>query len=422
MYIKTSVTTKLKLLNMLENSSLGSVSIFVPILANMLTNSYLMVGVIAGAYGLTQALSYIYFGRQSDKHGNMVMLVRLGFLTSAASFYMHILAYDGFTLLLLRVSAGVSTGMYAGALLALAHSKGNNSGLVGVVSFGSLGWLVGSLSSGIIQHISNNYNLAFISAGSMFLLGFIVSLRLEDINASNNNCNICIDAYLSCNYSKVRRRLDGLLHLIHLLRRNRAVYSTFMLRHLGASMTWSIFPIFLHDELKLSSIEIGSIYAINALTQFVFMSKAMGRIVSMHNMNSMLLQLGTMLSAFVFILYYFATSYLYLVVVQVILGVSWSLLYVGSLINLFNLNGNGSKASVSSLLESMISIAVIVGSILGGMIAELFGLRSVILASFVLNVCAFVITAVSRFNRNVGVSMLNGIVRKLLILVKVSSN
>jgi len=166
---------------MLENSSLGSVSIFVPILANMLTNSYLLVGVIASAYGLAQALSYVYFGRQSDKHGNMVMLVRLGFLASAASFYMHVLAYDGITLLLLRVSAGIATGIYAGALLSLAHSKGNNSGLAGVTSFGPLGWLIGSLSSGIIQHASNNYNLAFISAGSMFLLGFILSIGLMQV-------------------------------------------------------------------------------------------------------------------------------------------------------------------------------------------------------------------------------------------------
>jgi MFS family permease len=415
MYIKTSTTTttKLKLLNMLENSSLSSVSIFVPILANMLTNSYLMVGVIASAYGLAQALSYVYFGRQSDKHGNMVMLVRLGFLASAASFYMHVLAYDGLTLLLLRVSAGVATGIYAGALLSLAHSKGNNSGLAGVTSFGSLGWLIGSLSSGIIQYASNNYNLAFISAGSMFLLGFILSLRL---NTSNNDDKTCIDAYHnSDNYSGVTRVNDSILHL---LKRNSAVYSTFMLRHLGASMTWSIFPIFLHDELKLSSIEIGSIYAINALAQFIFMGKVMGRIVNRHNINPMLLQLGTMLSALVFILYYFATSYLYMIAVQVILGVSWSLLYLGSLINLFN-NSNGSKASAGSLLESIISIAVIVGSMLGGMVAELFGLRSVMLASFILNVCAFVITVVSRFKISVGVSMLNGIVRRLLVLVKV---
>jgi len=140
------------------------------------------------------------------------------------------------------------------------------------------------------------------------------------------------------------------------------------------------------------------------------MGKVMDRIVNKHhNINFMLLQLGTMLSALVFILYYFATSYLYLIAVQVILGVSWSLLYLGSLINLFN--NNRSKASTGSLLESIISIAVIVGSMLGGMIAELFGLKSVMLVSFILNVCAFTIV-VSRFKISIRVSMLNGIVRR----------
>ncbi len=125
MYIQVSTTTRLKLLNMLENSSLGSAAIIIPIVANMLTNSYLMVGVTASAYALTQALSYVYFGKYGNKHGNMVML-RLGFLASSASFYMHTLAYDGLTLFLL-VSADIATGIYAGALLALAHSKGDNS-------------------------------------------------------------------------------------------------------------------------------------------------------------------------------------------------------------------------------------------------------------------------------------------------------
>lgn len=382
MYIQVSTTTRLKLLNMLENSSLGSAAIIIPIVANMLTNSYLMVGVIASAYALTQALSYVYFGRYGDKHGNMVMLVRLGFLASSASFYMHTLAYDGLTLFLLRVYAGIATGIYAGALLALAHSKGDNS-LIGSVSFGSLGWLLGSLSSGIIQYLSSNYNLVFIFAGTMFLLGFIASFRLDEHSSSSNRA-----------YSNGSDNVSTDHSILHLLRRNKIVYSTFMLRQVGASMTWSIFPLFLHDELRLSSIEIGSIYAINSLTQFVFINKVMYRIVSKGTtLNSILLQLGTMSSALVFILYYFATNYLYLALVQILLGVSWSLLYLGSLINLFN--GNGSKASVGSLLESIISISVILGSMLGGVIAELLGLRSVILISFILNISAFILTAFS---------------------------
>ena len=142
---------------------------------------------------------------------------------------------------------------------------------------------------------------------------------------------------------------------------------TFMLRHLGASMTWSIFPIFLHEQLGLNSLEIGSIYAINAVTQFLFMSRVMTRMdnanLSQHNII-----LGTASSALAFLLYYNSYSYLHLIPAQIVLGVSWSLLYVGSLLRL--MNGNKNKATAGSLLEAIISSAIVLGSILGGVVAE----------------------------------------------------
>ncbi|MEM3103846.1 MAG: hypothetical protein QXL93_04125, partial [Candidatus Nitrosocaldus sp.] len=117
---------RLKALNLFENSSLGASVLFIPILANTLTGSYMLVGMIAAGYGITQAFSYAYFGRVADRAGAMVRFVRLGFLASSLAFFAHVLAYDGLTLMLVRLATGVTTGMYAGAMLALSHDKGNN--------------------------------------------------------------------------------------------------------------------------------------------------------------------------------------------------------------------------------------------------------------------------------------------------------
>jgi MFS family permease len=119
-------TTRIGIINMLEHSSIGTASIFVPILVNVLTGSYIMAGVTVGSYALVQVLSYIYFGRLSDKRREMIRFVRIGFLASAVVFYMHALAYDGLTFFAIRLAAGMTTGIYAGALLALAYEKGRN--------------------------------------------------------------------------------------------------------------------------------------------------------------------------------------------------------------------------------------------------------------------------------------------------------
>jgi predicted MFS family arabinose efflux permease len=58
------------------------------------------------------------------------------------------------------------------------------------------------------------------------------------------------------------------------------------------------------------------------------------------------------------------------------------------------MNGNREKATAGSLLEAIISSAIVLGSILGGVVAEYYGLRSVMLASFSLNIIAFAIIAI----------------------------
>ncbi len=396
-------TTRIGIINMLEHSSIGTASIFVPILVNVLTGSYIMAGVTVGSYALVQVLSYIYFGRLSDKRREMIRFVRIGFLASAVVFYMHALAYDGLTFFAIRLAAGMTTGIYAGALLALAYEKGRNNGIILLASLGSIGWLVGTLSSGLIQWLSGSYDLAFIYAGSAFLAGFIVSLYIGEGNGNDNgndkeekkdrngykyNNNDKDDKDDKDDYNN-----PNVKSLYSIIKENWYVYSTFMLRHLGASMTWSIFPIFLHEQLGLNSLEIGSIYAINAVTQFLFMSRVTTRMdnanVSQHHL---IILLGTASSALVFLIYYNSYNYLHLIPAQIVLGISWSLLYVGSLLRL--MNGNREKATAGSLLEAIISSAIVLGSILGGVVAESYGLRSVMLASFSLNIIAFAIIAI----------------------------
>lgn len=382
--VEDNNTNNTKVLNLFENSSLGASALFIPILANALTNSYMLVGIIAAGYGTAQALSYAYFGRLADKDGSMVKFIRLGFLASSLAFFAHVCAYDGLTLLLVRLVAGVATGIYAGAMLALSHDKENNGKLAGVVSFGSLGWLVGTIAAGTIQQLTNSYTLVFILAGFIFLAGFVISLGLK---ARSDASGV---GRSSSSSNKDDRNTNSSVSLLKALRKNNRIYTSFMLRHIGAAATWSVFPIFLNQELRLNGIELGSIYALNAVTQFIFMNTVMRRIRSDADTDRFI-HLGALLSSVVFLAYYTSTTYMHVIPAQIMLGIAWSMLYLGSLYTLLNKSSDGEKATSTALLESTMSISIIIGSLIGGIMVEFAGLRGVMLFSSLLCFVSFVV-------------------------------
>ena len=65
----------LRALNMVESAGIGATAAFMPLFANTLTSSYILVGAIVAGYGLAQALSIAYFGKIYDSR---MWIIRLG--------------------------------------------------------------------------------------------------------------------------------------------------------------------------------------------------------------------------------------------------------------------------------------------------------------------------------------------------------
>ena len=368
--------SSLRALNLVESAGIGATATFMPLFANSLTNSYILVGAIVAGYGLAQALSNTYFGKVYDRRmlaNSKMSIIRLGYLICAAVFFLHVTAFDGLSLFAIRVTAGIATGMYAGALIAKSYesTRAGKFTLAGIISFGSLGWFAGTMGTGVLKEVfGGDINIVFAFSGSMFLAGFLVSL-LMGRGREPESCAIT-------------EKPANVATTMQLLRQNKIVYSSFFLRQLGASAVWSLFPIFLAHELGASDIWIGAIYAANALTQFVFMNWY-GKTIQANYYRS--IELGAILSAAVFLAYFFSQSYFHVFPVQVVLGLSWSLLYMGSL--LYLLDRNSEKATASALLESTISLGAIIGPLIGGVIAEVSGLRNVLLFAFFVTLGSF---------------------------------
>ncbi len=365
--------TSLRALNLVESAGIGATATFMPLFANMLTNSYILVGSIVAGYGLSQALSYAYFAKMYDSRGasHRLFLIRLGYLLCATAFFMHLLAFDGLSLFAIRVFAGVATGIYAGALIAKAYeATGQKVALAGIISFGSLGWFAGTIGAGALKEAyGGDANIVFALSGFMFLAGFVVSMRMKSAQELPEHAQPTV---------------AGMKNTLELFLHNKVVYTSFFLRQLGASAVWSMFPIFLARELGAGDLAIGAIYATNAMTQFVFMNR-FGKKIHANSFRS--IEIGAALSAAVFIAYFAAQSYFQVFPIQVVLGISWSTLYIGSL--LFLLDGNKEKASSSALLESTISVGAIIGPLAGGVIAEMLGIRAVLLFAFAVTLGSF---------------------------------
>src|SRR5688500_2015378 len=148
----------LRALNLVESAGIGATATFMPLFANSLTSSYILVGAIVAGYGLAQALSYTYFGKVYDRRmlaSSKMSIIRSGYLICAAVFFLHMFAFDGLSLFAIRIAAGVATGMYAGALIAKSYesTQAGKFKLAGIISFGSLGWFAGTMGTGVLKEM-----------------------------------------------------------------------------------------------------------------------------------------------------------------------------------------------------------------------------------------------------------------------------
>jgi predicted MFS family arabinose efflux permease len=154
---------------------------------------------------------------------------------------------------------------------------------------------------------------------------------------------------------------------LELIRKNIYVYLPTFLRNLGAFSIWIIFPLFL-AELGASKFWIGAMYTINAGTQFLVMRR-----VDIAK-DTKLVNAGLLLSLLVFFSYTLSKNFYHVMPIQIFLAVSYSCLYVGSLI--FLTNRNEEKAACVGILNSITNVSVIFGSLLGGVISQAYGFHA----------------------------------------------
>lgn len=101
---------------------------------------------------------------------------------------------------------------------------------------------------------------------------------------------------------------------------------------------------------------------------------------------------GFLLSFITFLSFSVAQVFYHLLPMQVILGCSWSCAYVGSL--LYLMKNNVEKATSTGILSSVISLAAVFGSLIGGVIAQLFGFTATMYTAALLTAVGFLLNRI----------------------------
>lgn len=316
------------------------------------------IGFIVAAYSLALFLSSFIFGRASDRYGRKLFLI-VGLVLSSFAFFLQIFAHDFLGLLLTRVLTGFCVGIFPASLIAHVHE--NKKDLSKFSSFGSMGWTLGLLMAGLIAfHLSIESVFAFSSL--LFIPAFLVASKMR------------FGAHRSVNVPVLP---------IKIIKRNLPLYLSVLIRHSGAHMIWTFWPLFL-QTLGADLLWVAVIQAINGATQFVFMYTVSPRIGYTSSVAGGLIMAGVTFFSFTL-----AANFWQIVPAQVLLGVSWSLLYVGGLRYL--MDRNVEKATVSGLFDSALSLSSIIGPLIGAFVISFGGYTTTMYLASVLAFIGFLL-------------------------------
>lgn len=335
---------KTQALQFLSSGSMLVAVVFVPLYADQVLGlNRVEIASIAFAYSFMLFCSSYLLGRFSDIYGRHKVLV-IGLFASGATMYLHSLTLDFYTLIAARCLFGISLGIFPAALLAYAHEGNNKMGRF--TSWGQLGWATVTLVGGAIIVISEE-RFVFVFASVLLFSGFVIALLLPKKKFTRRNVP---------------------LNPKQLLIKNMHFYVPVFVRHSVANAIWTFWPLILR-AVGAGPFLVGLIMFVNGGTQFLVMFFISDRVDPFK-----LFLAGLMISTLTFICIFIAFvrgDIIFMIATQVLLGLSWSTIFAGSIRYL--LDNNKEHASATGLFNSTLSVSAITGPILALVIIALGG-------------------------------------------------
>ena len=359
---KIQVNNLVRSATFFQHAGISIVFVFMPIIAKGVTDSIFEIGLIVASFSFAQILSEVYFGRHSDKKGTRLKFIRIGFIGCAAAFGLHYFADDITLLFLARIGAGIASGIMIPAMIAYTYELNHEKKKAAtIISFHALGWLAGIAAAGF----ANDLKLIFLISAASFIIGLMFTIRLP-------------------NPEQKKEIEPGTTRKI--ISKNKFLFLSLLLRHIGAAAVWTILPIMLMEKLGAELYQISIVYVANTLTAFILMN-LMASKINLSNITKFKIGIGC--TTFVFIGLAVITEWWMAMPFMALVGGTWAFLFIGGN---FHLMENNPRSTSTGIFSSTLSIATVVGPIVAGSIAFAFDYVSVMYFAIAIIVCAFVVS------------------------------
>lgn len=345
-----------------QHAGVSMIFVFMPLIAKGVTSSIFEIGLIIASFSFAQILSEIYFGRHSDKKGTRLKFIRIGFIGCAITFGLHYFADDITLLFLVRIAAGVASGIMIPAMIAYTYEANiEKKRAATVISFHALGWLAGIAAAGF----ASDLKLLFMMSASSFAIGLIFTIKMP-------------------NPLQEKEIEPGTTKKV--ISKNKFLFTSLLLRHIGAAAVWTIFPIMLMEKLGAELYQVSIVYVANTLTAFILMN-LMASKIKISNVTKFKMGIGS--TVFVFVGLSFITEWWMAMPFMALVGGTWAFLFIGGN---FHLMDNNPRSTSTGIFSSTISIATVIGPVIAGSIAFVFDYIAVMYFAIAVIIVAFAVS------------------------------
>jgi MFS family permease len=367
-------------------TGVGIVVPLLPVYAHDLGASGFFIGLIFGAFSLGRIFCLPYFGRLSDLKGRKPMILP-GLLAYALISLGFVFFKEVNALIILRFFQGIASAMLMPIIQAYIGDitpTGNEGFTMGLFNMSMFcGLSIGPLLGGVI-HDRFSLETSFISMGLLALTGFFLCLFLLPPTRSEKNINS----------GKTPFEWKQLFF-------DRAIASIFLFRfsHIVCiGIVWAFLPLYAKLKFSSSSSAIGILIMIGVLVSGA-LHVPMGALADKLSKRWMVIAGGLIVACAVF-------SFVW---VRGFWGLVWASIFFGigggismpALMAIAVVKGSetDSMGSVMAILTLAHSLGMLFGSLIGGMMMDVFQLRDAFplgAAVMALTVVVFFVSTSSR--------------------------